>query len=701
MDGSHQPILSIGAIKTKVFGRPPDGSVTSQSAQSSNQNISSNRESTPKSPAKAPSLVVTSSRSSKSRSSNTPRSSRSGKAGKSVDSTPQKSPKVTPPPPSRKDFDDDSASYDDEQSNTQKKSITMKPKSAQSNKSPVKLTANKRPASSNKKTPEAKNIQQSSVSSNKKTPEAKNAQQSPAPSSKKASLAKNTQQSPASPVVTTPRRKRAKKIEQHKFQLNQPQSPDDVSYDESPSRSPKRSPNKYSAKKQPKSPSNLAKAILPLVHSLVDEKTEKTENKVDDQKVSSATDELPEWQQNIIMLATPLENDHKQFWFMSVVELLKQHNLYVESDSIAYYKSISARAKEIIRNHRFSYPAGSNYRFKLAVTGPDHSGKSTYISILTQQLLVELYSTDNWKNTLIFPINVATIAGICHDLSQLFQAFAQLTIQAISSQRPLLIPYAEGLTKAFENIINGNPLLPKAFVLDEDFRFIYPQVQQVIDICVQCYRDSTAMAAFTVNIFMLPYLLAKIFGFEHVVVIADHFDLSDITKVADIPFEDSADNIFLAEMFKCLLNHSSFIIGSKENRSFMEVLSSIETENINFTEGIEYLTTLGVVNSDDLESDYDYSYNLAFTNDENPPVTLNSSFLGGCAYYLKLWKEIAAVATNYEEAQKRDELEAEEERLNLINHIQKLLKAILLTESGEQCNLTIKSVTINHKEEAK
>ncbi|OHT16262.1 hypothetical protein TRFO_13266 [Tritrichomonas foetus] len=722
MENSQVPTLSISIKKTKVFGKAPPsdqsvGSTQNTTTPSKNSSVAKlSAQSTPKSakkatpaksPAKSPTLLVCTT--------------------KNSTNTPKKSPRVAPPPIHEDQFLDED-SYDDEEDeqyyrqddqqnsqnfpNSQKLSIKMNSsaskqssafssavdndhiekdqQSVHSTKSPSvhSRTYEKSPSVHSRtyeKAPSVRSQNGDKISLNGNISITLNSNEK-APS---VASSKKSAQKPKQPpqVSNTPNKSPKMQISMNsknsKSPTNYNSDNEDHSYDYSPENSPKRiSPVKYNSKEA------VAEEILPIVNEMIGE-----ENPLNSDKVKIAADQMVEWQKRVVKLAAPIEESHKQLWFSNVVDLLEQQNMAVNKEKITYYDQITLNARELIQKHRFSYPGGTNHRFKIAVTGPNVSGKTTFVSVLAQQLLLELAAAGDWKSTFIFPIDVSSIAHLCQDLSGLFQAMAQLSFQALAAQKPLLTPYAEQLTQTFESIVTtGSPLLPKNFVLDEDFRILIPQIQQLIDICLQCYRDPSSMTAFVVNTFMLPYFLSLIFGFKHCIIIADHFDLADVTKAASPPFEDTNDNVFMAEIFKFLFNQSSFIIGAKFNAAFMEVLTSIEAQNTTFSQGIEFVSTLGIVDPHPDE----YTYNLTFENDEEKPVSLNSSFLGGCALLLNRWNQLSVLAKRIDDAHEQgeeSEIDEEEERLNLINHIQSLLKSILLNADGSPYNLSIKSVT--------
>ena len=405
-------------------------------------------------------------------------------------------------------------------------------------------------------------------------------------------------------------------------------------------------------------------------------------------KIYSALEELDEWQLNITSVASPIETQQQLLWYNSMISLLQQQNLYVEQNKVSFYSELVDLSRKFLKSHRFSFPGGTSHRFKAAILGPNGSGKSTFLSVMAQQYLIGLLTSSEWKHTFVFPLDTAMISPYFENLQHLYCMMVQLTFNALSAQRPLLIQYTEALIHSFQSVTTGAPVLPKSFVLDEDFRLITPAIKQLLDIITQCWNDSSAMMSFIVNIFMFPFFISNIFGFSKFVVIADHLDLSDVTKTPTHPFEESEENVFLAEIFKYMLNESSYIVSGKNSFILMNLLTTADTQSKGLCQTIETLSTLSIVQPSE---DDNYSYNVAFVGDEPPPLQLTAKQIGGCPFYHLKWREINLMSQRISEMEEEEDVE--EDKLTRINLIQALLRQIITNADGTPYNASIKSVT--------
>lgn len=431
--------------------------------------------------------------------------------------------------------------------------------------------------------------------------------------------------------------------------------------------------------------------ILPVVEALIEE------NAPSD-KIGEMADKLEDWQKSFLKVVEPIEQQQKIMWYKSMMHILEEQKLGQanDSESIAYYQEMVTKAREVLLSHRFAYPAGTNYRFKIAITGLDLSGKSTFLSVFAQQYLLELAASNEWKHTFIFPVDTANIASMFDDLASLYNEIVEITFSALSVQKPLLIPYADSLTHAFLSVISGTAILPKSFLLDPDFRTIIPELQQFLDIVSDCWQDPAAMEPFIVNTFLFPYFISKIFGFQNFTVIADHFDLSDVTTSPAPPFIESNENVFMSAMFKSLLSRANYIVSGKHSTPFVELLTIDEQSHSGTYQMIEMVSTLHIVDYNDEDS---YKFTVAFESSEDPPLQLSSRYMGGCPIFLEKWEEITEKAKKIEHDSNSEEEDAddiEEQKLELNNLVQGLLKLVMVSSDLTPYNLAVKNVSPIH-----
>jgi hypothetical protein len=404
-------------------------------------------------------------------------------------------------------------------------------------------------------------------------------------------------------------------------------------------------------------------------------------------KVDSAVNDLENWQKKLIGASSSLEHDQTVAWSQSLNTLFQQQNLNAQQ-ATAGKDSLIRRARSLIAKHRFAFPGGTSHSFRIAIVGPPRSGKSTYLAVFAQQLLLELVAAGDWKQTFIFPLDVATIPDLFTDLGALYKTIVQLTFQAIAAQRPLMAQFAGGLTQAFERAVDGKPLLPRGFVLSEDFRLIVPEIRALLGLFTSLWLDRTALEPFLASTFKFPVLMGRVFGFSKFVIVVDHIDLADDVLKQMPPFEEAAFNVFSIEYLKQLLSSASFVASCQESNGLGNLFAGMCDGAVDLTEGLEFTSTLDIVEPS--EEELEREFLITVDDDEEQQVALSIRHFGGCAAYVRGWEEMKALAAQVEAAE--GEIEREEPQLWLNAQAHKTCQQLFVDESGQPLNLNVKAV---------
>jgi hypothetical protein len=389
-----------------------------------------------------------------------------------------------------------------------------------------------------------------------------------------------------------------------------------------------------------------------------------------------------------VATAQQVEEDQQIAWFSGLKSILLQQ--FVNYPEVVHCEAeMIARAKEIVARHRFSFAAGAAHACRLAVVGPRESGKSTFLSIIAKQVLLDMLATGDWKQTLVFSLDLAQFVPFLTDLGGLFKSMVRLTFQSLVAQLPLLLPHVSGLISAFEMAVGGKPLLPKSIVLSQDFRGVIPALRHLLSLLTACWNDQDGLEPFLLNTFKLPMLVGDIFGYRNYFLIVDHLDLADTTLGAIPPFTEATVNVFVVEIIKFMLASSSFLVSCQESSLILNLFPAIsDSTGIDLTDGLAFTSTLDVV---PLSSESNHEIIVSFEG-ENPQISLSQRHFGGCAAYLQSWAEINRQADRVDEAAKNNG-DVEECRLFLIAVIQKALQLLFIDGDGAPIALKVRSAT--------
>ena len=365
-------------------------------------------------------------------------------------------------------------------------------------------------------------------------------------------------------------------------------------------------------------------------------------------------------------------------WYRKIQSYLTNAGIS-ELETILYREDLEARAREVVSNHRFPFVnGGCQHRFRVAVSGPDRSGKSTMVALLTRQLVTELAVTDAYKSTFIFAVDFAQLSSSGSSCDILYNAIVRDTFEALAAQRPLLAPFVDGLRKSFYDIVkNGRSTVPKAFSLSNDFRLIVPHVQALLQLLAKCRKDPTSLEPLMTNACTLPLLLARIFGFSRVVGVIDHLEMCNYVIQNLPPFEESPKAVNVQDYIKMMLSKISFIVSCKNQRNFFMFLAQNGEEVPDLRASLMTVSTLDVVR----EGKYN-DKEFVVTTEDKRKLTLNIGHFGGCPAFLKKWEDLNIMADDMDE-------EADEEQELFINALmQTTLKEIVLGDVIDSIHVT-------------
>jgi hypothetical protein len=388
------------------------------------------------------------------------------------------------------------------------------------------------------------------------------------------------------------------------------------------------------------------------------------------------------WQWAFLDASVPIEQEQAISWFASLCRLIRP------GPGVSWEEAMVEKSRAVIRRHRFMFAGGNVHVARIIVNGPRQSGKSTFLSVLGREFLIDLLACGEWKETFVFALDVAVIAPLLTDPGALFKVIARQTFRALAAQYPLFLPYAEGVTAAFEGVTIGVPLLPKAFVVSDDFRPVVQEVKKLLAMLSACWNDATALEPWLVNTFTLPSVIATIFGYTKLFFVVDHMDMAHVALAPASPFDEAETNIFVIELVKLMVSTASFVASSKDGRQLLKMLGPIsDARGVDLSEGTTIISTLDLVK---IPADTGKEFLVTF-EEEEPQITFNVHHFGGCPGLLQTWVEINQSADRLDEAV-QNAGDVEEARLFLQGLVEAALPRLFTTVEGDPLTKTVKSV---------
>jgi hypothetical protein len=267
--------------------------------------------------------------------------------------------------------------------------------------------------------------------------------------------------------------------------------------------------------------------------------------------------------------------------------------------------------------------------WRIAITGPPQSGKSTILELTTLLFLEKLLLSEDCGDYLIVAFNWNVQEFEQDTLFGIYQVFIETTLGALRLARPSLVPVIDILQEWFLRLLShrGFPPLPGLVVRFEGFP--HDAVLSIARDLHSAWFGSGNLEHFVFAVTRLPRMLAGIFNFESVVYVYDHFDAAVVMLTGDGRFPDSQPVLFSHYLCEAAAD-GPFLVASKSDQEFVR---GFEITNL-----IAW-TTERII-GDTVEQ------NLCVCD---PPFVLKYEHCRGCPGYCAIYLELCSLAVTAEE----------------------------------------------------
>ena len=308
-------------------------------------------------------------------------------------------------------------------------------------------------------------------------------------------------------------------------------------------------------------------------------------------------------------------------------------------------------ANSVVRRHRFVFSSTADYRFRIAVTGPPKSGRSTLAGVLASRFITETAASQQWKQTMFLSLDFQQLYAVFLDPVLLLSAIAEATFTSLSFSFPAIIPIRDSLVHTFADITTGKTKLHPSVYQN---RQLASDLQAALDLLSETWNDRTSMQQFYVNVFLLPLTVSRAFGLSKLCVVVDNYDLCNVNLTGIEHFEGS-ESIILSEIVALLLESSSFIIVGTRTEALFNTLTPLHLDSVDMTQSLTLIPSLGIVK----KTNYSDS-TICVTSDTNQKFSVTEDLFGGCTPFLAKWVVINTQFDDYEMCLARIQLEEEE-----------------------------------------
>ncbi|KAH0788009.1 hypothetical protein GPJ56_008110 [Histomonas meleagridis] len=387
--------------------------------------------------------------------------------------------------------------------------------------------------------------------------------------------------------------------------------------------------------------------------------------------------------ENFSPLVTEFEYSYQSLQTQQEAKLLSSKHI-LNTKIPPHSDELDQKAIDIIKSSTFTTSFGCYSSPRIAIVGPPESGKSVFHQLLCNKMVSYLISTGQYKTTFIMRFDISELIDVIQQPILLYKRFVRMIFERITSQRIIFKPFCETLIQYFQQLptVQHFPILQKNFSLSEDFRKTSQQLKTVSENLYNCIKQHFPLSIWLTNVLMLPKLISNSFGFERVLFLIDHFDLSDVDIPPQEPFiGNSSAYVTLSDHMKFMLNSESFIIACKNEDKLFDVIEASTFDDIDLFEGTEFVSVVDTElngHSDEFEFDI-------FVDENDEPLRLKLSDCGGCPAYLRKWDEIIKIANEIVWNSKN-----KEEKLRLLTCIREM--APMLIVRVDPRNLTLEKI---------
>jgi hypothetical protein len=382
---------------------------------------------------------------------------------------------------------------------------------------------------------------------------------------------------------------------------------------------------------------------------------------------------LPKQSAVFLQSVATIEHEQETFWYSNVCGLARSAGLRADVDAILFLDQMTARTTKLIQDHLFPASLGYSTLFRLVISGPPRSGKTTFFGVFVEQFLLSLIACGLWKRTCIFILNGGEIAQSATDPKKLYLKVVDVVITAVATQVPSFTVHMSMLVTFFGKVVESRmaPVLPKCFIVARETQALAKACITLAERLKAAWHNPDAGIEWAQLLFQFPLLLAKEIGFDDVFFFIDNFDC--LNQILDAESRFRSRDIHLGECIKRTLSKSQFVLSYRSEREFENCIIPLERRVMDFPTDLEYCSTL------DLDCDPPFANNLVVVDFGEELVLLTPDYFGGAPGYLKQWHFLNQLLEDMEVA-REDEKAADDFMAEAFTHTGKVLQLVFHTK---------------------
>lgn len=205
--------------------------------------------------------------------------------------------------------------------------------------------------------------------------------------------------------------------------------------------------------------------------------------------------------------------------------------------------------------------------YKIAVTGPVQSGKSTTVNMLASLYFIKSQIGNQIESSFILPINFMQYQVDITDPSKLLHIYIPKCFRALKVQKPEYAPYIPFVQQWIQCVTQvALPTFPSNVV------FTDPNTKAaLVLLATKIHRLWTSRASledFVRATIRFPLDFAACFNFKTLLLVLDHYDCLNVNVENPQQFPDALGPVNIASAMNDFLEEVSFVVASSKDEEF-------------------------------------------------------------------------------------------------------------------------------------
>ena len=320
----------------------------------------------------------------------------------------------------------------------------------------------------------------------------------------------------------------------------------------------------------------------------------------------------------------------------------------------------------------------NDYKFNVCIVGPHLSGKSTLLSLFTDELLKDMTTNESWKSTVIFIYDCSSFIPFINNYDDLYRNMVEASVNCVTWSRPQLFSFKRNLENYFMEVIKPKSPPKDGFLQDQELtdeerdkinEYIDPEViKNFGEEIHQTWNENVNYEEIYKLIFEFPMKLAQSCKFEKFIYILDHVD--DCISLQVRPSIEQEDNnndnddknnndndneISLNDIISEMLDNTNCIVSCHSSDQFIQLKKDFDRIDI----------------STILNNNNNYRFNVQIKEQPKKNLELTVGHLGGAPALFAIWEKMTKTADSINKAKNNEKTELEKtlkiQTQNLIN----------------------------------